>query len=156
MCFTTNLRFLIFYYSQTDNSGEIKAAVHKRVLDKYGAFLKPGSGLLLRQCTIFSFISIQKYINITLPNIVHIFNSSSLIAPPESVDRHVLEVNQLLVALFYLPMLPRDLLIARISVGRFTEVRTYNGPFLLKMAKIVSDIFPHNIHETYMRVNWVN
>ena len=73
-------------------SGEIKAAVHSKVMEKHGALLEPGVGLLLRQCTVFSFISVQKYVNITLPNIVNVYNSSSLRPAQDIVDRHVAEV----------------------------------------------------------------
>ena len=61
-------------------------------MEKYGALLEPGVGLLLRQCTIFSFISVQKYVNITLPNVVHIYNTSSLHPDQGIIDKHIVEV----------------------------------------------------------------
>ncbi|KAL5263682.1 hypothetical protein ACHWQZ_G008900 [Mnemiopsis leidyi] len=78
-----------------DNTGEIKAAVHNKVIEKYGSLLEPGVGLLLRQCTVFSFITVQKYVNITLPNIVHVYNSSSLHPDQSVVDKHILEVSEI-------------------------------------------------------------
>jgi hypothetical protein len=76
-----------------NNPGEIRAAVHNKVMEKYGALLQPGVGLILRQCTVFSFITVQKYVNITLPNIVHVYNTSSLHPAEEIIDKHIAEVN---------------------------------------------------------------
>ena len=68
--------------------------MHSKVMEKYGSLLEPGVGLLLRQCTVFSFITVQKYVNITLPNIVHVYNSSSLHPDSTLIDKHILEVRQ--------------------------------------------------------------
>jgi hypothetical protein len=71
--------------------------VHHKVKEKYGGLLVVGAGLLRRQCTIFSFISVQKYINITLPNVLYIFNSSSTAPSPSTLEGHLKEVSVTIV-----------------------------------------------------------
>eukprot|EP00112_Aurelia_sp_Birch-Aquarium-sp1_P005332 Seg1603.6_Seg1603.8 transcript_id=Seg1603.6_Seg1603.8/GoldUCD/mRNA.D3Y31 product="putative protein C17orf53-like" protein_id=Seg1603.6_Seg1603.8/GoldUCD/D3Y31 len=60
-----------------DPTGEIQGTIHKRVLDHYQAGLCPGSGLILKQVSIFSPSARKHYVNITPSNIM-------LLLPAES------------------------------------------------------------------------
>ena len=56
-----------------DPSGEINAAVHKLVLEEFEADLKPGTGLLLKDVSVFSPTPRKHYVNITPSNIINVF-----------------------------------------------------------------------------------
>ncbi|XP_065664318.1 protein PF3D7_1417600-like isoform X2 [Hydra vulgaris] len=56
-----------------DPTGEINATVHKLVLDEYEAELKPGTGLLLKDVSVFSPTPKKHYVNITPTNVINVF-----------------------------------------------------------------------------------
>jgi len=60
-----------------DPSGEINGSVHRHVLEEYEAVLKQGSGLILKDVSIYSPNSKKHYINITPSNIVKIIANDS-------------------------------------------------------------------------------
>ena len=56
-----------------DPSGEINGTVHKSVLEEFEPELKPGTGLILKDVSVFSPTSKKHYVNIIPSNIVHLF-----------------------------------------------------------------------------------
>ena len=56
-----------------DHTGEINGTVHKNVLEEYESDLSQGSGLILKDISVFSPTLKKHYINITPSNIVQIF-----------------------------------------------------------------------------------
>lgn len=55
-----------------DRTGEINGTLHRNVLDKYKSILKEGSGMILKDVSVFSPNVKKHYINITPSNIVHV------------------------------------------------------------------------------------
>eukprot|EP00794_Sanderia_malayensis_P003325 gene3325-3812_t len=66
-----------------DPTGEIHGTVHKRVLEEYQFELCPGSGLILKQVSIFSPNAKKHYVNITPSNIVVLLPAEQ-ISPTQS------------------------------------------------------------------------
>ena len=59
-----------------DISGEIYGTIHKNVLEEFEAYLKQGTGIILKGVSVFSPSSKKHYINITPSNIVQFFPST--------------------------------------------------------------------------------
>ena len=55
-----------------DPTGQINGTLHRNVLERYKAILKEGSGLILKDISVFSPNLKKHYINITPSNIVHV------------------------------------------------------------------------------------
>ena len=55
-----------------DPTGQINGTLHRNVLERYKAILKEGSGLILKDVSVFSPNLKKHYINITPSNIVHV------------------------------------------------------------------------------------
>ena len=56
-----------------DTSGEINGTVHNNVLEEYEADLRPGTGIILKDVSVFSPNIRKHYVNITPANIVQVF-----------------------------------------------------------------------------------
>ena len=55
-----------------DTSGEINGTVHNNVLEEYEADLRPGTGIILKDVSVFSPNIRKHYVNITPANIVQV------------------------------------------------------------------------------------
>lgn len=60
-----------------DPTGEIDGTVHKHVLEEFEPALKQGSGVILKDVSVFSPSPKKHYVNVTPVNIVHIFATNA-------------------------------------------------------------------------------
>ncbi|XP_062517884.1 uncharacterized protein LOC134193110 isoform X2 [Corticium candelabrum] len=65
-----------------DPTGEMMGTIHGRVLEQYGSSLSNGATVVLKQVSVFSPSCPRHYLNITLPNIVHVFPAGQSVNSP--------------------------------------------------------------------------